>query len=65
MPRVLEQFAKRNLVPARWYSNVVAGAASELQIDIRVDGLDRQAAQFIARSLEALVNVQQVIVGRG
>lgn len=64
MPRVLEQFAKRSLVPTRWYSAVVDGFAPELHIDVRVDGLEAGLAGHIARSLERLVNVRQVVTAR-
>jgi hypothetical protein len=61
MPRVLEQFAKRNLVPARWYSTV---DAPELHIDVRVEALPATLARHIARALESLVNVRQVVTAR-
>jgi len=61
MPRVLEQFAKRNLVPARWYSAV---EAPELHIDVRVEALTETLARHIARALETLVNVRQVVTAR-
>jgi hypothetical protein len=64
MPRVLEQFARRSLVPARWYSAIVDGLPRELQIDVRVDGLEAGLAAHIARSLETLVNVRQVVTAR-
>jgi hypothetical protein len=61
MPRVLEQFAKRSLVPRRWYSTV---EGPELQIDVRIENLAPPLAGLIARSLEALVNVRQVVTAR-
>jgi hypothetical protein len=64
MPRVLEQFAKRNLVPTRWYSAVVEGLSPELQIDVRVEGVEDHLAGHIARSLEKVVNVRQVVTAR-
>jgi acetolactate synthase small subunit len=64
MPRVLEQFAKRNLIPSRWYSAVVNGLSPELQIDVRVDGVEDHLAGHIARSLENVVNVHQVVTAR-
>lgn len=61
MPRVLEQFARRNLVPARWYSVV---DAPELHIDVRIEALSEGLAGHIARVLESLVNVRQVVTAR-
>jgi acetolactate synthase small subunit len=64
MPRVLEQFAKRNLVPSRWYSALVDGVTPELQIDVRVDGVDDHVMGHIARCLENVVHVRQVVIAR-
>jgi hypothetical protein len=64
MPRVLEQFAKRNLVPSRWYSAVIDGLSQELQIDVRVDDVEDHLAGHIARCLENVVNVRQVVTAR-
>jgi acetolactate synthase small subunit len=62
MPRVLEQFAKRNLVPARWYSRVVAGAG--LEIDIQVATLSPEEGDTIAQCLRRLVDVEAVLTCR-
>lgn len=61
MPRVLEQFAKRNLTPSRWYSVV---DAPEIHIDVRVEDLAEPLARHIARALEAMVSVRQVVTAR-
>ncbi|MGH6960660.1 MAG: hypothetical protein ACREE7_09270 [Dongiaceae bacterium] len=58
LPRVLELFAKRNLVPTKCYS-LVAGA--ELQVDIQMDGLESELGDFIARCLRQLVHVECVL----
>ncbi len=47
MPRVLEQFAKRNLVPSRWYNTLVDGLSPELQIDVRVEGVEDHVAGIV------------------
>ena len=62
MPRVLDQFAKRNLVPARWYSRVLAGAA--LEIDIQVAALSPEEGDAIAQCLRRLVDVEAVLTDR-
>jgi len=61
MPRVLEQFAKRDLVPTRWHSMVVAGPRGGLEIDVQVEGLAPETGHYIARCLKALVNVREVL----
>jgi hypothetical protein len=58
-PRVIEYFAKRDLVPERFESR--AGAET-LAIEVEVAGLDIAAAQHIARCLAGLVEVERVAV---
>lgn len=58
MPRVLELFAKRNLVPTSWHSSVNGG---ELTIDVQMRGLDRDTAGYIARCLRQIVCVEVVL----
>jgi acetolactate synthase small subunit len=58
MPRVLELFAKRNLVPSRFHS-AVEGA--DLSIDIQVCGLEADTAEHIARCLRNIVYVERVL----
>ena len=63
MPRVLEQFAKRGLIPTAWHS-VCHGqnaASRELTIDIQVENLDLAAAALIAENLRQIVSVQSVL----
>jgi len=59
MPRVLELFAKRNLVPSKWHS--IAGAEGELQIDIQVEGLAADLGDYIAACLRQIVHVDTVL----
>ena len=67
MPRVLELFAKRNLVPARWVSHVQAPGqgpaqgAGELTIDLQVSGLDPDLTGYLARCLEQIADVRAVL----
>ena len=64
MPRVLEPFAKRGLVPTRWHA-VCGGAsgqaADELVIDIQIAGLDPALVELIAASLRQIVGVESVL----
>jgi len=57
--RVLEQFAKRGLVPTRWHSDVIEPEA--MQIDIQIVGLPATRGQDIARCLRAIVGVNGVL----
>jgi len=60
MARVLEQLAKRGLMPTKWYSDV-GGESALLQIDIQVAHLDRAAGEQVARGLRAIVGVEHVL----
>lgn len=61
MPRVLEVFAKRDLVPRRWVSDVGGSGDRELSIDLQVEGLTRETADYIARCLRGLHYVDRVL----
>lgn len=62
MPRVLEQFAKRNIVPLQWHSSIGRGSMGrELYIDIQVDGMEADLAARIAENLRQIVSVQLVL----
>ena len=61
MPRVLEVFAKRGLVPSRWYSTLDGTRREELHIDIQVAGLEPGMGDRLARSLRQLVCVETVL----
>lgn len=61
MPRVLELFAKRNLVPQRWHSDVTGPFNRELFIDLQVSGLDGQTADYVARCLRQVYGVDTVL----
>ncbi len=62
MSRVLELFAKRNLVPARWVSDVVGPGERELSIDLQVCGLSGDTALYVARCLRQLHYVDSVLI---
>ena len=55
--RVLELFAKRGVVPQRW-NGVVSGG--DLCIDIRMSGFDRELAEYIARCMRQIHDVETV-----
>ena len=58
MPRVLELFAKRGLIPQRWNSTVSEQA---LHIDVQITGLDRDIVDYIARCMRQIVGVETVL----
>lgn len=59
MPRVLELFAKRGLVPSLWHSRV--GPANELTIDLQMEGMEAPLARQIAQSLRQIWGVSAVL----
>ena len=63
MPRVLELFAKRNLVPERWVSDVHGPLerGAELMIDLQVAGLTVQDSDYLARCLGQITDVRSVL----
>ncbi len=64
MPRVLEQFAKRDLVPSRWHAvlETAVGEDAEMVIDIQMPGLVRDQMMLIAACLRQIVGIDQVLV---
>ena len=66
MSRVLELFAKRNLVPTRWHSDVIValardGGLATLQIDIQMEGMEAKLAAYVARCLRQIYGVDSVL----
>ncbi len=61
MPRVLEFFAKRGLVPSRWFSRTQGPGERELWIDIQMSGLDRETGDYMARCLRQIPDVGTVL----
>ena len=57
MPRVIELFAKRGLIPQRWNSAV---AETGLGIEIQMTGLDRVMADYIACCMRQIHGVEAV-----
>lgn len=61
LSRVLELFAKRNLVPSRCHAVLSGPERDELLIDLQVTGLGTEEAEHVARSLRQLVFVASVL----
>jgi len=59
MPRVLELFAKRGLVPSLWHSRVAP--TGELTIDLQLEGMEAPMARHIAASLRQVWGVSTVL----
>ena len=69
MPRVLELFAKRNLVPSRWVSDRIGPhdgrtGGGELAIDLQVEGLTPELSDYIARCLRQIQAVNAVLTSQ-
>lgn len=60
MPRVLELFAKRGLVPCFCQSSTFGADQSRLTIDIYMRGLGRETTDYIAACLRQITCVQVV-----
>ena len=61
MPRVLELFAKRGLVPSAWHSTVCGTDRAELTIDIQMRGLGRDLMDYIAACMRQIAYVEVVL----
>ena len=61
MPRVLELFAKRGLVPSFWQSAVSATDQNRLTIEIRMGGLGCDLTEYIAACLRRIASVEAVL----
>jgi len=59
LPRLLEVFAKRGMVPAKMFS--VATGADELTVDLQVPGLDADLGAIIANQLRSQVGIETVL----
>jgi acetolactate synthase small subunit len=60
MPRVLELFAKRGLVPERWHSAVVP-PDRRLTIDVEIAGLGRDTVEYVASCMRQIAGVELVL----
>jgi ACT domain-containing protein len=64
MPRILELFAKRGMVPTAWRSALSLPDRARLTIDIEMAGLDRDLTDYIAACLRQIASVEAVAAGR-
>jgi hypothetical protein len=61
MPRVLELFAKRGLVPTAWHSAISAADRRELTIRIRIGELGPELTDYIAACMRQIADVETVL----
>lgn len=59
MPRMLDLFAKRGLVPTEWRARA---AGERLTVDIRMHGMAPPLADYIGRCLRQIHLVERVLV---
>lgn len=57
MPRVLEVFTRRGLVPSVWHSTLCGADAEEIQIDVQLADVEPRLAETVAQALRQLVCV--------
>ena len=60
MPRVLELFAKRGLVPSLWQSTTSGVDWAQLTIDIQMRGLATETVDYLAACLRQITFVEAV-----
>jgi acetolactate synthase small subunit len=63
MPRILELFAKRGLIPSCWHSDLEDEEFDQprLSIDLQVTGLSDQQIDHVSASLRGMVSVNSVL----
>lgn len=61
LPRVMEVFARLGHVPARCHVERSSHGARELVIDAQLEALDHADAAHVARCLDRIVSVVQVL----
>jgi len=64
MPRVLELFAKRGLVPSFWQSSTSGGDRTRLKIDIQMCGLGSKTIDYMAACLRQITFVEVVAISQ-
>ncbi len=59
LPRLLEVFAKRGMIPSKLFS--VATGVDELTVDLQVTGIDDDLGAVIANQLRSQVGIETVL----
>jgi acetolactate synthase small subunit len=61
LPRILELFAKRGLVPSVWHSTTCGTDQALLTIDVQMRGLDCDLMDYIAACMRQMPFVEVVL----
>lgn len=61
MPRIMELWAKRGLVPDRWHGGRAGPGGFDIDIDIETSELDYELARQIAEAMRCIFGVSQVL----
>lgn len=64
MPRVMDQFARRGLVPTQWHSSIGGRDGETLLIDLQMRDLAPALVARVAACLRQIVEVDCVLVSR-
>ncbi len=62
LPRLIELFAKRNLVPSSVQARLIGSERDQLAVDLQIDGLDPGLAEIIAETMRQMVSVDRVLL---
>jgi hypothetical protein len=61
MPRVLELFAKRGLVPEKFRGLRAGPDGAVLTIDVEIGGLERDTVDYVANCMRQILGVEVVL----
>lgn len=61
LPRVIELFAKRGLVPSRCHAVREGEDGATLAIDLEMAGMDGELVEYVARCLQQIYCVDRVL----
>ncbi|HVJ52505.1 MAG TPA: hypothetical protein VM689_08595 [Aliidongia sp.] len=62
LSRLIELFAKRNLVPSAVQARLIGAGRDMLAVDLQVERLEPGLAELIAESMRAMVSVERVLL---
>ena len=62
LPRILELFAKRGLVPAQVNASLVGPAGDSLRVEIQMMDMEHVLAEYIGECMRVMFCVEQVFV---
>jgi acetolactate synthase small subunit len=62
LSRLIELFAKRDLVPDAVQARRIGAARDQLAVDLQVDGLAPHLAELVAESMRQMVSVERVLL---